>query len=189
MCRSIKYGLVFSCCWVSFLPGLGVSQTIRVGRQITANAVAAGTLQVSVSPASVTFNLVSNGVATGSGAVAVTTAWGVNLCLVACSIKLYGYFSSANSALSGGSPVVNIASSSVLGQVPTGAPTSFTPFTQSAPFGGAGASLLLFNQAFTLLTLAGSRTDSLSLEINLANQPQLPAGTYTGTLFIQAQVL
>jgi hypothetical protein len=107
-----------------------------------------------------------------------------------CTINLYGYFSNAAAALSGGgSPVVNIPSSEVLGQVPTGSPTSFTSFTQSAPLGGAGASLLLFTQSFFLIAGGGSRTDALSLEINLANQPQLPAGTYSGTLFIQAQSL
>jgi hypothetical protein len=106
-----------------------------------------------------------------------------------CTIKLYGYFSTASAALSGGSPVVNIPTSEVLGQVPTGTPTTFTAFTQSAPIGGAGASLLLFTQSFLLLAGAGSRTDALSLEINLVSQPQLPAGTYSGTLFIQAQSL
>ena len=174
---------------MSFLPGIAASQTIRLSRPKGGPTAAAaiGTLTVTVSPASVSFNLVSKGLAVGSGAVAVTTAWSVNLCVGACTINLYGYFANANAALSGGSPVVNIPSSSVLGRVPTGTPTSFTPFTQTAPFGGAGASLLLFSQSFTLLTLPGSRTDALSLEINLANQPQLPAGTYSGTLFVQAQ--
>jgi hypothetical protein len=137
----------------------------------------------------VSFHLVSKGTVPGSGAVAITTSWGTGVCLLTCTIQLYAYFSSAGAALSGGSPVANIPSSSVLGQVPTGSPTMFTPFTQSAPLGGAGASLLLFTQSFSLAALPGNRTDALSLEINLASQPQLPAGTYSGTLFIQAQSL
>jgi hypothetical protein len=106
-----------------------------------------------------------------------------------CKISLYGYSPNANAALSGGSPVVNISTSEVLGQVPTGSPTSYTSFTQSNPLGGAGANLLLFTQSFYLIAGAGSRTDALSLEIILASQRQLPAGTYSGTPFIQTQSL
>jgi hypothetical protein len=174
-------------CWCSFCftPRSAVSQAVRVGRQNISRQritpeIAVTSVQVTVSPVSVTFHLVSNGVATASGAITVTTTSGI--CLLTCTIQLYGYFSSATAALSGGSPVVNIPSSSVLGQMPTGTPTSYTSFTQSGPFGGAGASLLLFTQAG-----GTSRTDSLNLQINLASQPQLPAGSYSGTLNIQAQ--
>jgi hypothetical protein len=137
----------------------------------------------------VSFLLLSKGVATGSSAVAVTTTWGGGACLFTCAIKLYAYFSNATAALSGGTPVVNIPSSAVLGQMPTGTPTAYTAFTQSNPIGGAGASLLLFTQSYAFIAPAGNRTDALNLEINLASQPQLPAGTYSGTLFIQAQSL
>lgn len=188
MRKSIKYGLLF--CWVlGLMPRPVTAQAIRVGRSKVAPDTAVSSLTVSASPASVSFRLVPKGIATGSSAVTVTTTWGGNLCLSTCTIKLYGYFVNASAALSGGAPVVKIPSSEVLGQVPTGSPTSYTPFTQSNPLGGAGASLLLFTQSFFLITGGGRRTDALNLEINLANQPQLPAGTYSGTLFIQAQSL
>ena len=32
-------------------------------------------------------------------------------------------------------------------------------------------------------------TDILNMEINLEAMPELPAGTYTGTLYLQAQML
>jgi hypothetical protein len=160
-----------------------------VGARKVTPETAVSSLTVSASPAFVSFNLLSKGVATGSSSVAITTTWGGAVCVVTCTINLYGYFSSASAALSGGSPVVNIPTSEVLGQVTTGTPTTFTAFTQSAPFGGAGASLLLFTQSFFLTAGAGNRTDALNLEINLVSQPQLPAGTYSGTLFIQAQSL
>jgi hypothetical protein len=35
----------------------------------------------------------------------------------------------------------------------------------------------------------GFRTDTLNMEINLEGLPQLPAGTYSGTLYLQAQML
>jgi len=49
-------------------------------------------------------------------------------------------------------------------------------------------SLLLYSEFF-LIGGNGSRTDTLNMEINLTALPQLPAGTYTGTLYLQAQML
>ena len=150
---------------------------------------AVSSLSLSATPSNVSFHLVPSGVAPGSTAVQVTTTWNGSICLLICTVNVYAYFANANSALSSGAPIVNIPSSEVLGQVTTGIPTSYTPFTQSSPFGGAGASLQLFQQTVFLLTFGNSRTDALNLEIDLSNQPNLPAGTYTGTLYIQAQSL
>jgi hypothetical protein len=144
-------------------------------------------LTVTAAPAAVSFNLVSGGVATGSSPIAITTA-----CLLSLGaptqFTLYGYFASASAALSGGAPVTNIPSSAVKGMVPTGAPTTFMPFTQSGAFGPAGGSLLLWTTT-TNLCLLSSRTDMLSLEIDLTSLPQLPAATYSGTLVLQAQAM
>lgn len=184
--------VLFTGMLAGLMTGSAAGQAIRVARsQAVSPDTAVGSMTVTASPSSVSFRLVSRGVAPGSSAVNITTTWGGSLCLLSCTINLYAYFSGANAALSGGgSPAVSIPASAVLGQVPTGSPTSFTAFTQSNPLGGgAGASLLLFQQSFFLITGGGSRTDSLSLEINLASQPQLPAGSYTGTLYIQAQSL
>jgi hypothetical protein len=95
-------------------------------------------------------------------------------------------FSSSGAALTGGTPAVNIPTSAVLGQVPTGSPLTYTPFTHSNPM--SGASLLLLCELF-MGGGNGSRTDTLNMEIDLEDLPQLPAGTYTGTLYLQAQML
>jgi hypothetical protein len=169
----------------------GLAQTVRIAPQATAspNDTIGGSLTVSATPASVNFTLVAGGVAVGSNAVAITTSWNGSFCLLTCTLTVYAYFANAGAALSSGSPVVDIPSSEVLGQVPTGIPTSFTTFTQSNPLGGAGASLELLQQTFFLTTGSSSRTDELNLKIDLSGQPQMPAGTYTGTLYIQAQSL
>ena len=111
------------------------------------------------------------------------------------SLKLYGYFSSASAALTDGYTTPNnIPTSAVLGQMPTGTPTSYTAFTGSPGLGPAGAGLLLYTTS-SLLSVgcmpAGAmcRTDTLNLEINISGLPQLPAGTYTGTLTLQAQAM
>jgi hypothetical protein len=169
---------------------LAQGQAIHVQRhQITAHPDApVNSLSVSVSPSFVNFTLVSNGTATGSSAIQVTTTWSATLCIWTCTVNLYAYFANASSALSAATGG-DIPSSAVLGEVPTGTPTTYTAFTQSNPLGGAGASLLLFSQTADIYTGNTSRTDALSLEINLSGQPQQPAGSYTGTLYIQAQTL
>lgn len=146
------------------------------------------TLTIAVTPAATTFVLVPGGTATATSPVAITTTWVLNASRA--NLVLDAYFSNASAALTnGGSPAVNIPSSEVLGQMTSGTPTSFTAFTQTGALGPSASGLTLFTQSLTSSNREATRTDNLSLEINLASQPQLPAGTYTGTLTIQAQAL
>ena len=142
------------------------------------------TLSLSTSASSVSFTLVSGSTVTGSTGVPITTNWVLNPSRT--SVKLYGFFASSTPALTDGLATPDlIPSADVLGQVTTGAPTTFTAFSQTAAgFGGASASLLLYNQPITS-TFVGNRTDNLNLEI--ATPATLPAGTYTGTITLMAQ--
>jgi hypothetical protein len=145
-------------------------------------------LTVAATPSNVAIPLVSGGTAAGTSPVAITTTW--VLSANRTSVTLVGYFASATAALTDGAPTPdNIPAAEVLGQVTTGTPTTFTAFTQTAPLGTAGAALTLFSQSLSSTNRTANRTDNLNLEINLASQPQLPAGSYTGTLNIQAQAL
>jgi len=188
MTGKLVLGALLASTWM-FASVPAEAQAVRLSKDKVSPQTAVSSLTISVSPATVHFNLISGGVSNGSNAVSVTTTWGGSICLFTCTINLYAYFADANAALSGGSPAVNIPSSEVLGQVTTGTPTTFSPFTQTNPVGGAGASLTLFQQSSVLYWGGGSRTDALNLQINLSAQPQLPAGSYTGTLYIQAQSL
>lgn len=155
---------------------------------VSLSATLSESLTVAASPSTVTFPLVAGGTATGNAPVAVTTTWVLSGSRT--TVTLIGYFASATAALSNaGPPVVDIPTSEVLGQMTTGTPTTFTAFTQTAPLGPAGAGLTLFTQAISATNRSSTRTDNLNLQINLTSQPQLPAGTYTGTLNIQAQAL
>jgi hypothetical protein len=145
-------------------------------------------LTVAATPSTVAIPLVSGGTATGTSPVSITTTW--VLSAARSTVTLVGYFASPTAALTNGAATpVNIPASEVLGQMTTGTPTSFTAFTQTAPLGAAGAGLTLFTQGLSGTNRNTNRTDNLNLEINLATQPLLPAGTYTGTLNIQAQAL
>jgi len=144
------------------------------------------TLTVSASPTTATFTLVPGGTS-NANTIAITTS--TVLMGSRTSLILVGYFASAAAALSTSAPVSSIPSSDVFGQVSTGTPTSYTAFTQSDALGTAGAGLLLFSQTITTANDVQTRTDNLSLEINLASSPQQPAGTYTGILTLQAQAM
>jgi hypothetical protein len=179
-----KIGLVL-CLLLYVRSAEAAGQAVRVGQdEARPAAILGGSVTVTAAPAFVSFRLISKGVATGSSGVGLTTTWTGLRRL--CKLNLYGYFSGAGAALSGGSPAVNIPTSAVLGQVPTGSPSEYTPFTQSNPMGGA--SLLLYRELF-MMGGNGFRADTLNLEINLEGLPQLPAGTYAGTLYLQAQML
>lgn len=179
-----KIGLVLCLIWY-LRTSQAAAQAIRVGQGRARPAtVIGGSVTVTAAPAVVNFRLISKGVAESSSGVGVTTTWsGLRR---HCKLNLYGYFSAAGAALSGGSPPVNIPTSAVLAQVPNGSPSEYTPFTQSNPIGGA--SLLLYCENF-MMGGNGTRTDMLNMEINLEGLPQLPAGTYTGVLYLQAQML
>jgi hypothetical protein len=188
--RGRSEGCRLSLLCLLFLSPLSAGQAVRVAgarRFPEQPALLTLILTVSASPSVVNFPLVSGGVAPGSSSVAITTGCVLGVGLPT-QFTLYGYFASSTAALSGGSPVTNIPSSAVLGEVPTGTPTTYTAFTQSGPLGSAGSSLLLWSSTVDLCLLS-ARTDNLYLEIDLTSLPQLPAATYTGTLYLEAQAM
>lgn len=156
------------------------AQVINSGaRTIALSATLTDSISVNLSSNSVSFNL-SAGSATnaGSGGVTATTKAGRNL-------HVYAYFSSATAALSNGFGD-NIPSADFLISSNGGA---YAPLTNTVGFGGAAAGLQLSTVKITGTNKTGSHTDNMLFNINLSTLPQLPAGTYTGTLNIQAQII
>ncbi len=155
---------------------------------VSLSATLSESLTISATPSAVSFNLVSGGTAAGSAPVAITTTWVLKSSR--STVTLTGWFSNAAQALtSGGATPVYIPTSEVLGQLNSGTFTAFTQSPGSGDLGVAGASLVLFTQAITTTNVSANRTDNLNLEIDLASQTQLPAGSYTGTLNLEAQAL
>ncbi|WP_260739664.1 hypothetical protein [Tunturiibacter lichenicola] len=181
--RHLLLAWIAGCVWF----GTAQAQVLSVGTHRPApRGIILGSITVTAMPATINFNLVPSGVAPGSNPIAVTTSWS-GLALVS-TLNEYAFFGSSATALSSSAPITSIPSSCVSGQVPTGLPTTFTPFTQTSPF-GTGSSLQLFTISSILSLGDASRTDNLSLSINLSSLPQLPAATYTGVLFIVAQAM
>jgi hypothetical protein len=121
--------------------------------------------------------------ATGTSPVVITTTW--ILSGGRTRVTLVGYFSGATKALSNEDTTpADILASEVLGQMTTGTPT-----TLKAPQGAPGVGLTLFTQGISGANRTASRADNLTLELDLASEPQPPVGTYSGTLYIQVQAL
>ncbi len=164
------------------------AQTNSSSQTVTLNATLAEVLSISASPSNVTFALVQGGIATGSAPVAITTNW--LLKSSRANLLLFAWFATPSAALTDGQQTPNnIPSTEILGQVTSGTPTSYNAFTQSNALGTANGGLQLFTQALSSSNRASSRNDNLNLEINLTAQPQLPAGSYSGVLNLQAQAL
>lgn len=122
----------------------------------------------------------------GSNIISLTSTWSLS---PAQTLALYAYFSSSTAALVHSSSIcttgcLDIPSSAVEIKLNAGA---LAAVNQTGAFGAAGASLGLFSLKITGANKNSSRTDQLSFNINLSGLPQLPADSYTGTLFLQAQ--
>ncbi len=115
--------------------------------------------------------------------IAITSAWTLG---VGETVKLYAYFDSASSAMTG----------TLLGDIiPTAAFTgsfnggAYQSFTQSSPFTAGSTALNLYSVGITTAnSLLTARQDSLALAMNLTGISLHP-DTYVGVMHIQAQAL
>ena len=182
-----KFGRVLAAIAVCFcaLTALCRAQVLNSGAStIALQAVLTDSVSVSLSGNAVNFNLTAGSANNpGSTSITATTTWlvrpGTN------RVRLYAFFSSSASALTDGSGN-NIPSADFQISDNGGA---FNPLNNTVPFGGANAGRLLSTTRIRGNNRAGSHSDVMNFNINLAPLPNLPAGTYTGTLTIQAQAL
>jgi hypothetical protein len=124
--------------------------------------------------------------------VVIQTQWDLNPGQTG-SVNLIGWFSTPSQALTNGAGT-NIPSSRMKGKLtpgapaPTSFPATFTAFTQNAVggIGTAGGSLRLFQITITGSNKTQTRTDNLSLQLDMTAAGVLPPGTYSGTLNIEA---
>ena len=140
-------------------------------------------ITLGASPASIALQLVAGSQTTS------TTPIDVKLILLnplLTTVNLYAFFGSATSALTGSASLAAIPSSAVYGAMPSSLAVSFTAFTQTDPFNGAASGLHLLS--LTGLSLAINLDKPLTIRIDLSGVPQLPADTYIGTMYLQAQI-
>jgi hypothetical protein len=172
-------------CFTALTAIVASAQVLNSGAQtIALNATLAESLTVGLSGNAVSFTLAA-GSATNAGStnITATTTWALKPSRTA--VRVYAYFANSTSALTDGAGN-NIPSSAFFIADNAGPSTALT---NTVAFGGANAGLQLANVTITNATRAGNRTDAMAFNINLTGGtlPQLPAGSYTGTLNIQAQ--
>ena len=169
----------------AFVATIASAQALNSGAQpIALNATLGESLTLTLSASTVNFTLAAGSAANaGSTNITATTAWTLKPGRTA--VGVYAYFASSTAALTDGAGD-NIPSSAFFIADNGGASTALT---NSVAFGAANAGLQLANVAITAANRNSSRTDVMAYNINLTGGtlPQLPAGTYTGTLNIQAQ--
>ncbi|MGH9733756.1 MAG: hypothetical protein ACRD8A_04095 [Candidatus Acidiferrales bacterium] len=148
---------------------------------VNLNAVLNETLTIAAAPGNVNFTLAPNGTAAGSAAVSITTQWA--LASTRTNVSLFAYFSTTTALTNGAGN--NIPNTSVSGN-PNG--TGMQPFTTKNPFNGLNTGVQIFSAAITAANVNSTHADSLALQIDTTGL-NLPAGTYTGVLNIEAQAL
>ena len=168
------------------------AQLISNAPTITLNATLPESLTVNVtSGATVNFTLAANTAANlGSTTSTVQTAW--VLSPGRTTVAIWAYVANSAAALTAGGGN-NIAASQVTamaaGSGSTGGVLSTTPSGGGAPsfITAGGSGVQIGSVAITGTNKASSTTTTLTWSINTTSTPQLPAGTYTGTVNIQAQ--
>lgn len=125
---------------------------------------------------------------TGSAPVVVTTTWANLNPGQSKPLTVWAYFNSATAALAHlsacGVGCADIPSAAVEIGTNGGA---FLPVNQTGPFGAAGAALPIFSIRITGSNRSGVQVSTMNFNMNLSALPNLPADSYSGTLFIQAQ--
>ncbi|HEU5337617.1 MAG TPA: hypothetical protein VFU27_16730 [Terriglobales bacterium] len=139
------------------------------------------------SGSSINFTLLPNTAAnSGSAVSSVTTSW--SLKPGRNNIAIWAYFTSAAAALNPVTPGNTFTIPSAAVRIQVNGSGAFNPCTNVSPFNAAASGLRIGTTSITGNTSTrGTRTDTLSYQIDTTQVPQLPADSYTGVLNIQAQ--
>ena len=165
------------------LPMSAAGQVVRMGVGAKPMGIVVGGASISASPGSISFALVSGGAANGSLPITVTTSLtGIG---VLDTVQIVAYFASPNALSSTAGD--KIPASAVYARCSTCASMAWGNFTQTSSLGGSN-SFVLENGTDLLTITGGTRTNTLQLKVDLTLLPQTPAGTYTGTLVLAAQM-
>jgi hypothetical protein len=148
---------------------------------VALNATLAESLTLAVAPTTVTFTLVPSGTANGNSPVTITTTWVLGTGRT--SLNVYAYFTSTTALTDAGTDI--IPTSKFNGSVDGGA---YSPFTGGAGSFGANSKVVYNRVIGGAGTFNASHADTLGLQIDTTGL-NLPAGSYAGTLNIQAQAI
>ena len=160
---------------------------------VTLTANAPESLTVALTGSSVNFGTVTPGsVNSSADTVQVTTTW--KLKAGRNAVNVYAYFTDATNALvnatdAGANPNIPSSAVKIQGGTVIGWTAVNSASANTAGFGGAAAGLTLGATTIDPSNKNGSTSPTYSFELDLTggSMPQLPADSYSGTLYIQAQ--
>jgi hypothetical protein len=179
----LKKSLVFLGLMVAFA---SASFAATNSNAATVNLTAAVGSSITLSVTSpIDFGTVTPGNAANpaSSTATVTASW--NLAPSHTALKFYAYFSTAQAMSDGAGSNIPFAAFEIKGG---DLGTTLTPVSQTGPFSAGNSSLL-----FKTVAISGANkntsgdTTALNFNLNLTSLSTLAAGSYTGTLNIQAQ--
>lgn len=171
--------------WAASSPAFASAQNSnRV--DITLQATVATSITLAVANPVVAFGVVTPGttnVAPAAQALAITSTWLLNS---GQTVKLYAYFDTASTAMTGAVLGDSIPTSAVVASFNGGAAQTFS---QSSPFSSGATATTLYSVPITSSNaVTTARLDSLALTLNLTGVTLHP-DTYAGTMHLQAQAL
>lgn len=186
MRRKAKLGVLaaLALMWALYAASAHAQVLNSVAQPIALQAILSQSITLTLSANAVNFNLVAGSANNpGSTSITATTTWTLKPSVG--SLNVYAFFANSASALTDGAGD-NIPSADF--QISNNA-GPLTALTNTVPFGGANAGLQLSSTPILGNNKTGTRNDVMNFNINLSPLPNLPAGTYTGTLTIQAQAI
>ncbi len=166
------------------LASVASAQVLNSGAQaISLNAQLAESLTLSLTANSVNFTLAA-GSATNAGSTGITATTKWTLKPGRTALGVYAYFATSTALTDGAGD--SIPSSAFKISDNSGPSTALTA---TNPYGAGSSGFQMENITITGANKNSQVTDAMTFNIDLSGGtlPQLPAGTYTGTLNIQAQ--
>jgi len=151
---------------------------------VTLTATILQSLSLVVALPTVAFGNVNPGTANpGALPLSIVSSWNLG---AGQTVKLYAYFDSASTGLTGNLTGQLIPTSAMKASFNGGATQSFTA---ASPFTTGNTAMTLYSVPITASNLVNLRTDSLAMTLDLTSISSLPTDVYTGTMHLQAQAL
>ena len=115
--------------------------------------------------------------------LSIVSSWNLGTGL---TLKLYAYFDSASTAMTGTATGDLIPTSAMKASLNGG---STLTFTSASPFTSGNTAATLYSVPITNSNVMNTRTDALALTLDLTGISARPTDAYTGTMHLQAQAL
>ncbi len=169
----------------SMLASLAIVEGVAQAQQISSNQASvslsyttAEALTVNVTPPGNPTTFQGTPPTTGTITISATSSFTQSR-----TVSIYAYFASNQALTSGAS---NIPASSIVANIAGGSQPGSRAFNVTSPFTGSPTAVIVDTEAVGIGNLT---TPTVSMTLMIQGASGLPAGTYAGTMFVQAQAV